>query len=88
MLPFDSYVQKSLGNRQLRSEAERQLYWSTYQKMAYQAPAPRRRSSVWMGVRGLLEAPRRWWHECVQSDMRVSEEGSPTHPLISKEGRV
>ena len=88
MLPFDSYVQKSLGNRQLRSVAERQLYWSTYQKIAYQAPAPRRRSSVWMGVRRLPGALQRWWHECLQTDMQAGGEGAQLSPFISEKGKV
>jgi hypothetical protein len=88
MLPFDSYVQKRVGNRQRRSEAERRLYWSTYQKMACRAPAPRRKSQVWMDMRRLLSALRRGWHERAPSDMRVGDEVPRTQPLISEEGKV
>ena len=88
MLPVDSYARKRAGNRQHRSEAERRLYWSTYQKMAIQAPAPRQKGPVWMGVCWLLSALRKGWHERVHPDMRAREEGSPTSPIIFKEGRV
>ena len=88
MLPVDSYVRKRAGDGQHRSEAARRLYWSTYQKMADQAPAPRWKSLAWMGVRRLLGVLRRWWPESVPAVIRVSEEGLPTHQFISEERQV
>jgi hypothetical protein len=88
MLPLDSYEQKRIGNRPRRSEAGYRLYWSTYQKMADQAPAPRRKSQVWMGVPQLFGALRSGWHTRVQTDMRVSEQGPQTPQFITEEGKV
>jgi len=88
MLPVDSYGQKSLRNRQRRSEAERRLYWSTYQKMTDQAPEPRKKSQVWMGVRRLLDVLRRGWHERIHSDMRAGDEGTRLSSFISEKGKV
>ena len=88
MLPFDYSVQKRVGGRQRRSEAEQRLYWSTYQKMTDQAPAHRRKSPVWMGVRRLLDALRRGWHERIHSDMRAGDEGTRIPSFVSEEGKV
>jgi hypothetical protein len=88
MLPYDYLLEKRVGNRQRRSEAERRLYWSTYQKMADQAPAPRRKSQVWIAVGRSFDALRKWWHKRVHSDMQAGDEGSRPHPFISEEGKV
>ena len=88
MLPLDSYVRIRAGNRQHLSEAERRLYWSTYQKMAAQAPAHRRKSPVWMGVRRLLDALRKGWHERIQTDTHAGGEGAQLSPFISEKGKV
>jgi hypothetical protein len=85
---FDYHVSRILahegaGDRQRRSEAEYRLYWRT---VARQVTPPRRNSQVWLRLRRLLGELRRWWPERVPSDMRVGEEESRTHPLISEQG--
>jgi hypothetical protein len=82
------FTQKHVGSRQRRSETEHRLYWSRYYRMACQAPAPRRKIQAWMGVGQLFAALQRGWHARTQSDMRASEQGSQTHSLITKEGKV
>jgi hypothetical protein len=89
MLPFDDSVQKRVGNRRHRSEAEHRLYWSTCEKMmARQAPAPQRKIQVWIRVRRLFGVLRRWWHEHIQTDMHAGGEGAQLSQFISEKGKV
>ncbi len=88
MLPLDRYVRKRAGNRQHQSEADRQLYWSTFQKMAEQAPAPRMKSPVWLRVCRLFGAMRKVWIGRSQSQIQDVEQGARTSPLVSEERQV
>jgi hypothetical protein len=64
MKTFDDYIAMNLehkpdGDRPHRSEAEQQLYWSTFQReVSGQAPAPQGIGHVWMDMRRLIAALR------------------------------
>jgi hypothetical protein len=88
MLPLDSYVQTSVGNRHPRSETQLRLYWSTFERMARQVTVPRRKILLRMNVQRLFSALRKGRHALVQSDVRTSELGSRTPHLISEERQV
>jgi hypothetical protein len=87
MFPLDNHIPKQDRNRECRSEAEHQLYWSTFQKKYSHVPAPRKSISLRMDINRWLDGLRKWWHESAQFVMPVSEGGSRKYPLIPKERR-
>jgi hypothetical protein len=82
-------TQKRGVNRQRRSEAKQRLFWSTYQRWTTNVePVPQKENHLWMSVRRLLATLRRGWSTSLQTDVRVGQQGSQTHPQISEEGKV